>query len=112
MQTFRKSRSRLLFGLLLLALTMCYLHPKGHFLTEHISAPIAGLDTKEFSLHEPRFTSFRGWKKIQTKPGAEEGNGNSKKGVHPLAPAEHGLGELPSILLFAPGVLYDTMQDP
>lgn len=49
MQTFRKSKSSLLSGLLLLALIMCYLHPKGHFLTEHISAPIVGLDTKEFA---------------------------------------------------------------
>lgn len=47
--------------------------------------------------------SFRGWKKIQTKPGAEAGNGTSQQGVHPFALAEHGLGELPSILFFTPG---------
>lgn len=46
MQTFRKSKSRLLSGLLLLALIMYYLYPNGHFLTGHISAPIVGVDTR------------------------------------------------------------------
>lgn len=74
MQTLRKSKSRLLSGLCLLALIMYYLNPKGHFFTGHISAPTVGLETKEFSA----FTSFRGWKKTLTKPGAKAGNGTGK----------------------------------
>lgn len=48
MQPFRKSKARLLSGLLALALVMYYLLPDGHFLTEHtFSALTVGLDTKE-----------------------------------------------------------------
>lgn len=47
MQPFRKSKSRLLPGLLGLVLIMYYLLPEGHFLTEYtFSAPTVGLDTK------------------------------------------------------------------
>jgi len=47
MQPFRKSKPRLLSGLLVLALIMYYFLPEGHFLTEHASsAPTAGLDSK------------------------------------------------------------------
>lgn len=106
MQTFRKSKSRLLSGLLLLALIMYYLHPNGHFLTGHISAPIVGVDTRVVCMSPTSLPSGAGRKYKQNLVLKQRMGPARSSALSPAQAAEHDLGELLSILFFAPGFFY------